>query len=236
MGTFSGVIGQADLSAIIEKKVKEFVGASDTSPILAFGKQFKNIFPEVVADLSVKFGWDNLSVMPQSPEDWSGYHLVSGGLLPVLVVRSGDDHEVPVYFIVYWNGKRLCGYVPDSGNLFCRDTFVAYGNEKTPLSEKVMSSLEYDFGKMQIDIESNIKFESDKPVAKAPEKKMKVEKVRPSAAKLSDAIDLLIHGISARESCNKQVALQDFLVDVRFAAFRLGLNFEDAVAESGKNE
>jgi hypothetical protein len=238
MGTFSQIIGEADLMAYFNKRIVEWIRSSQYKDgVVKAIEYFDKIFPEVVADLKgVDFKWKNVSATPSTADDWCGPRLLLGGMLPVLVLHAGGDHEVPVYFIVYWNGKRLCGYIPECGNLFNHDTFKAYGNEKPPLSEDVLDSFEYDFTKMRKEVEANITFATDKPVSKVPEKKMKADVVRTSKPRLSDAIDLLIHGIAAREKCTDQEALQGLLVDVRFTAFRLGLNFDNAVAESGKNE
>jgi len=42
---------------------------------------------------------------------------------------AGGDWEYPVYFILYWDGDKVCSYVPmSSGNRFNRKTNKAYGN------------------------------------------------------------------------------------------------------------
>lgn len=42
---------------------------------------------------------------------------------------AGGDWESPVYFIVYWDGKKLRGYVPEEGNTFNPKYRTAYGSE-----------------------------------------------------------------------------------------------------------
>lgn len=41
---------------------------------------------------------------------------------------AGGDWEVPVFFIIYWDGKKLRAYVPTDGNTWNTDTKAAYGN------------------------------------------------------------------------------------------------------------
>lgn len=41
---------------------------------------------------------------------------------------AGGDWEHPVYWIVYWDGKKLRAYVPTNGNPWNTDTKQAFGN------------------------------------------------------------------------------------------------------------
>lgn len=41
----------------------------------------------------------------------------------------GGDWEVPVYFIKYWDGKDIRGYIPQDGNPWNTDTKQAFGND-----------------------------------------------------------------------------------------------------------
>jgi len=43
-------------------------------------------------------------------------------------IMAGGDWECPVFWIIYWDGKRLRGYVPTDGNPYNTDTMEAYGN------------------------------------------------------------------------------------------------------------
>jgi len=43
---------------------------------------------------------------------------------------AGGDWEHPVYFIVYWDGKKLRGYIPKEGNPWNTSTKQAYGNDE----------------------------------------------------------------------------------------------------------
>ncbi len=56
-----------------------------------------------------------------------GLHSLDNGL-SFWGMSAGGDWEEPVFFIIYWDGKRIRGYVPTDGNTFNTDTMEAYGN------------------------------------------------------------------------------------------------------------
>lgn len=61
------------------------------------------------------------------PIELLGYNTLDNGL-SYLGVCAGGDWEVPVFFIIYWDGKKLRGYIPKDGNPWNTDTKFAYGN------------------------------------------------------------------------------------------------------------
>ena len=46
-------------------------------------------------------------------------------------MEAGGDWEHPVYFIIYWDGENLRGYVPKDGNVWNYKTKSAFGNDGT---------------------------------------------------------------------------------------------------------
>lgn len=58
-----------------------------------------------------------------------GLHTLSNGLA-YYAFDSGGDWELPVYMIVYWDGKSLRGYIPKDGNVWNTVTNKAYGNDQ----------------------------------------------------------------------------------------------------------
>src|SRR5690606_37149773 len=56
-----------------------------------------------------------------------GYKTLSNNL-PVLFVNDGGDWEFPICFIIYWDGSKLRGYIPNKGNNYDRKNKAAYGN------------------------------------------------------------------------------------------------------------
>lgn len=57
-----------------------------------------------------------------------GFNVLPSGI-PFLGAWAGGDWEYPVYFMIYWDGKSLRGYVPTVGNTFCEKYKTAYGSE-----------------------------------------------------------------------------------------------------------
>lgn len=82
-------------------------------------------------DLKVMFDYENFETQPNGYTDPNnpilGVHTLDNGLT-FWGMCAGGDWEEPVFFIVYWDGKRLRGYVPTDGNTFNTDTMMAYGN------------------------------------------------------------------------------------------------------------
>jgi hypothetical protein len=108
MSRFYSPISQEDLQTKIEK--------------------FKNVyelFEHVQRDIKVKFDLENLNII--------GYHNDNGFVY--LEAVGGGDWEQPVSFIIYWDGKKLRGYVPTKGNPWNSLTKEAYGNDEA-LDEK----------------------------------------------------------------------------------------------------
>jgi hypothetical protein len=50
--------------------------------------------------------------------------------LTFLGICAGGDWEIPVHFIIYWDGKKLRCYTPTKGNLWNTTTKTAYGNDE----------------------------------------------------------------------------------------------------------
>lgn len=46
-----------------------------------------------------------------------------------LGVTAGGDWEEPVFFIIYFDGKGLRGYIPENGNTYNKITKTAFGSE-----------------------------------------------------------------------------------------------------------
>ena len=92
------------------------------------------LFTSIVEkDLSkVKFDTENMTNDGYvfGPTSILGYQLLSNKM-PYYGVCAGGDWEIPLFFIIYWDGKKLRGYVPEDGNLWNTDTKEAYGNDDT---------------------------------------------------------------------------------------------------------
>lgn len=81
-------------------------------------------------DIKVQFDLENFyGFGDRSHKGLHGYHTLDNGLA-FCGMTSGGDWEHPVFFIVYWDGKKLRGYVPTEGNPWNTDTKQAYGNDE----------------------------------------------------------------------------------------------------------
>ena len=89
--------------------------------------------PEAVMDdlKKVQFDWENYEYGNgqgyNGCENITGFNTTPGGL-PFLGVTAGGDWEVPVFLIVYYDGKKLRGYIPTDGNTWNTKAKAAYGN------------------------------------------------------------------------------------------------------------
>ena len=126
--------------------------------------------PEVIQkDIGkIQFDFENYDIgnadpsFEQYPTDHQGYNgytvgyeVLSNGL-PVLFVNAGGDWELPICFCIYYDGKKLRGYVPTEGNVFNVEQKCAYGSE----DEEDENEQEYPQGdpeKIRADIVNRIK-------------------------------------------------------------------------------
>jgi hypothetical protein len=124
-------------------------------------------------------------------------------------VQSGGDWECAVFFVIYWDGKKLRAYIPTDGNPWNTDTREAYGNDdKKDLAnakkrwpdyfgdkdEFDVSDMDFDFAAIERDILSRIlpaPVKADKKAA--PSKKR--SPVKTDALSLGERIkDLVFYG------------------------------------------
>jgi len=82
-------------------------------------------------DLKVEFDLENVAYSAKDfgPKALMGYHTEANGLT-YCGFCAGGDWEFPVFFLVYWDGKKLRGYVPTEGNPWNATTKQAYGNDE----------------------------------------------------------------------------------------------------------
>jgi hypothetical protein len=88
----------------------------------------KNLTPQVEKDLGkINFDTENESY-EFGAKDMLGYNTLPNGM-PYLGVCAGGDWGTPVFFCIYWDGKKLRGYIPEKGNIYNTTTKEAYGND-----------------------------------------------------------------------------------------------------------
>lgn len=94
---------------------------------------FSRLTPQVKKDLcNVKFCSENVTcnanTFGHSQENAIvGFHRLDNQFA-FLGVEAGGDWQYPVFFIIYWDGKELRGYIPKDGNSWNTGTMEAYGN------------------------------------------------------------------------------------------------------------
>lgn len=95
------------------------------------GYDYRHLTPVIEKDLDkVNFSTENLEAEHGygSVKDLVGYHMLSNGM-PILGISAGGDWEYPMFFCIYFDGKKLRGYIPEKGNTWNTDTKEAYGND-----------------------------------------------------------------------------------------------------------
>lgn len=88
---------------------------------------------KIEKDLS-KFNFDGENYTTSKEDYWKheetllGINTLENGLT-FLGCIAGGDWEYPVFFIIYWDGKALRGYIPTYGNCVNLDFKTAFGSE-----------------------------------------------------------------------------------------------------------
>jgi len=82
---------------------------------------------KVAKDLKVDFDLENVGEN-YIPKNIIGVHVLPNGLV-YRGIMAGGDWEHPLFWIVYWDGRRLRAYIPTDGNPYNTDTMQAYGND-----------------------------------------------------------------------------------------------------------
>lgn len=106
-----------------------------------------------------------------------GLHTLPSGLT-FWGMYAGGDWEAPVFFIVYWDGKEIRGYIPTKGNTWNTKTKEAFGNDYD--NEDAEDAPELDPDQLLADIEERI----------VPPKSNKKDKAKSGPKTLADYSDL----------------------------------------------
>lgn len=79
-------------------------------------------------DLKVEFDGENFETHQEGSSVF-GYHTLPNGFT-FLGCWAAGDWEYPVAIVLYWDGKKIRGYVPMEGNPWNTTTKQAYGNDE----------------------------------------------------------------------------------------------------------
>lgn len=112
------------------------------------------------SDMKVNFDFENFEY-PDShfgPKPVMGYRTLPNGMT-LLGMCAGGDWEHPVYFCLYWDGKKIRCYIPTEGNPWNTDTKEAFGNDdekdlknaKKRWPEEFKDATEVDSGDFEFD-------------------------------------------------------------------------------------
>jgi hypothetical protein len=78
----------------------------------------------------VKFDFENITCKPWCKEDiYVGIHTLKNKLT-FLGMLAGGGWEIPVFFILYYDGKNIRAYIPSEGNTYNNITDEAFGNDQ----------------------------------------------------------------------------------------------------------
>lgn len=83
------------------------------------------------SDRSVMFNEENIDTdTKEFGYEMSGIKILKNGL-PILGVTAGGDWEYPLFFCIYWDGKKFRLYVPRYGNTYNIVAKAAFGSEES---------------------------------------------------------------------------------------------------------
>ena len=95
---------------------------------------WKYVTKKVEKDLSkIEFSDENYICgddrYPEELKDLIGIHQLNNGLT-FFGMLAGGDSELPLFFILYHDGKQFRGYIPEVSNCFNASTKTAFGNDE----------------------------------------------------------------------------------------------------------
>lgn len=154
----------------LKTKVWETLSEKDDQYLYLSHSKMRKFFGN---DLKVAFNFENFDYNKENYHDNNsllGLCSLDSGLV-FWGMQAGGDWEFPVFFIIYWNGKRLRAYIPTQGNPWNTTTRRAYGNDdeadlknarkRWPLifkdsKEVEADSFDFDFDLIKEDIVAHI--------------------------------------------------------------------------------
>lgn len=83
-------------------------------------------------------------------DEYVGLHTLSNGFTFYGIIMGGD-WEIPVFIIIYWDGKRLRAYIPSYGNIINLDCHCAFGSEDNEVDDDKAEKLLKKYKKMGIE-------------------------------------------------------------------------------------
>lgn len=180
--------------------------------------EYRNLTPTVTKDLSkVTFDLENVCDNRKDAfrgfADLVGLHTLPSGLA-YFGIGAGGDWEAPIFFIIYWDGKELRGYIPKDGNPWNTDNNSAYGNDEDSdianlkkvhgisTMDPVDDAPDLDKARIIADIEARIKV----PGESEPEKT--------TARAISASIKELAKAVAGKDEIEIEARLQEYTLSL----------------------
>jgi len=127
-------ITQDELKAIIAKYIEKYVPDEYDED----EEDFDYLLPELMCeckdiekDLKYYFDCENFTTKQGEfdvDDKYLGYQTLDNGLT-FLGFCAGGDWECPIFGIIYYDGKKLRGYIPTRGQMINRKSKSAIGND-----------------------------------------------------------------------------------------------------------
>ncbi len=114
---------------------------------------WKELTPQIKKDLSkCNFDMENVGELQSDfgPRGLMGYHTLDNGLT-FKGLCAGGDWEIPVFFLIYWDGSKLRGYIPKDGNPWNTATKYPYGNDDDADAKNVKKRYPHLFEGLGVD-------------------------------------------------------------------------------------
>lgn len=135
MPRYAPQMSQTDLRQIIIDKaiandyIEDYGDIDPAAPDM--GRIVHMLLEEQLSD--VEKDWSKIDFSTENM-DVTGEKITPSGV-PYLQIRAGGDWESPLIAIIYFDGKKLRGYVPKDGNSYNHAAKAAFGNNKSDAAE-----------------------------------------------------------------------------------------------------
>lgn len=107
--------------------------------------------PIISKDIKFAIDCENILTACDSDDDRLGMQTCKD--LTYYALAMGGDWEIPVFMIIYYDGKKLRAYIPSYGNLVNLDCKCAFGSEGSVIDDNQAEKLLKKYKKLGIEPE-----------------------------------------------------------------------------------
>ena len=140
------------------KKIGEYIDedTEDDGPDGEYACEFirELIYGDETIHKDIKFAIDSENILTpyDDPDDYElGIQTFKD--LTYYALKMGGDWELPVFMIIYYDGKKLRAYIPSYGNLVNLDCKCAFGSEDSVIDDVQAEKLLKKYKKLGIEPE-----------------------------------------------------------------------------------